>query len=73
MAIYNNQVTARTAARNAASQLAPALTDGNIAFSSANCPVGTQMTITITYPLTTMTGIAGPFTLTGTGTMLCGG
>jgi Flp pilus assembly protein TadG len=73
MAINNSQATARTAAKNAATQLSPALADGNIAFSAANCTVGTQMTVTISYSLSTMTGIAGPFGMTGKGTMLCGG
>lgn len=73
MAINNSQATARTAAKNAATQLSPALTDVNIAFSAANCAVGTQITVTITYSLSTMTGIAGPFGMTGKGTMLCGG
>lgn len=73
MAINNSQGAARTAAKNAATQLDPALADGNIAFSSASCSIGAQMTVTITYSLSTMTGIAGPFALTGKGTMLCGG
>ncbi|GAA1269377.1 TadE/TadG family type IV pilus assembly protein [Arthrobacter pascens] len=73
MAINNSQTSALTAAKNAATQLSPALTDGNIAFSAANCAVGAQMTVTITYSLSTMTGIAGPFGMTGKGTMLCGG
>lgn len=73
MAINNSQTSALTAAKNAATQLSPALTDGNITFSAANCAVGSQMTVTITYSLSTMTGIAGPFGMTGRGTMLCGG
>jgi Flp pilus assembly protein TadG len=73
MAINNSQATARTAAQNAAVQLNPALADGDVAFSATNCSVGAQMTVTITYSLSTMTGIAGPFTITGKGTMLCGG
>ncbi|KRE64305.1 pilus assembly protein TadE [Arthrobacter sp. Soil736] len=73
MAINNSQTTARAAAKNAATQIRPALADGNIAFSAANCAVGSQMTVTISYSLSTMTGIAGPFAMTGIGTMLCGG
>jgi hypothetical protein len=73
MAINNNQTTAKTAAKNAASQLAPALADANIAFSAADCTAGSQMTVTVSYNLSTLTGIAGPFALTGKGTMLCGG
>jgi Flp pilus assembly protein TadG len=73
MAINNSQASARTAAKTAAGQLNPALVDGNITFSSATCSVGSQMTVTISYNLSTMTGIAGPFAMSGRGTMLCGG
>ena len=73
MAINNSQTTARAATKNAAAQLSPALADANIVFSTATCSVDTQMTVTINYSLTTVTGIAGPFAMTGRGTMLCGG
>lgn len=73
MAINNSQTSARTAAKNAASQLSPALADSNISFSATSCTVGAQTTVTIRYTLSTMTGIAGPFAMTGRGTMLCGG
>lgn len=78
MAVTGNQTTARSAAKNAAVSLSPALQDTNISFG-APCPstvsTGTspQTTITITYSLSTLTGIAGPFTMTGKGAMLCGG
>ncbi|WP_307104279.1 TadE/TadG family type IV pilus assembly protein [Arthrobacter globiformis] len=73
MAINNSQTTARSAAKNAASQLGAALADGNITFSATDCTVGTQMTVTVSYNLNTLTGIAGPFAMRGKGTMLCGG
>lgn len=77
MAITKNQDTARAAAKNAASQLNPALQNDNFTFSlmsgTANCPADDQTTVTISYNLSTMTGIAGPFALTGKGSMLCGG
>jgi Flp pilus assembly protein TadG len=73
MAINNSQATARTAAKTAATQLNPALVDGNVTFSATDCTVGTQITVTVSYSLSTMTGIAGPFAMTGKGTMLCGG
>lgn len=73
MAISGIQSDARTAAKNAAVSLQPALTDANITFGSATCTPNAQMTITITYSLSTMTGIAGPFAMTGKGAMLCGG
>jgi Flp pilus assembly protein TadG len=78
LAVTGNQVTARSAAKNVAVSLNPALQDSNISFGSP-CPstvsAGTspQATITITYSLSTLTGIAGPFTMTGKGAMLCGG
>jgi Flp pilus assembly protein TadG len=73
MAINNSQASATTAAKAAATQLSPALADGNISFSAVSCTVGSQMTVTISYSLSTMTGIAGPFAMKGKGTMLCGG
>jgi Flp pilus assembly protein TadG len=78
MAISNIQATARTAAKNTAVSLQPGLVDTDIAFNNldtgtAACAPGNRITITITYNLSTMTGIAGPFPLTGKGAMLCGG
>ncbi|MCO4263363.1 pilus assembly protein [Pseudarthrobacter sp. MDT3-26] len=78
MAISGIQSDARTAAKNTAIALQPSLVDTNIAFKNldtgtATCAPGNRMTITITYSLSTMTGIAGPFAMTGKGAMLCGG
>lgn len=73
MAISGDKTAARTAAKNAAVSLVPALTDANISFGGATCSPGAQISITITYTLSTMTGIAGPFPMTGKGAMLCGG
>jgi len=73
MAIGNSPAAARTAAKIASSALKPALTDTNITISPATCTTGTQVSLKITYSLTTMTGIAGPFTMEGKGVMLCGG
>ncbi|WP_026535846.1 TadE family protein [Arthrobacter sp. H14] len=73
MAISNNPTAAKTAAKNAAPSLNPSLSASNITISPAACTPGTQATVTITYSLDTITGIAGPFTLTGKGVMLCGG
>lgn len=71
MAISNNAAAAKTAAKNAAASLNPALADGNITVGT--CSPGAQVTVTIKYTLTTLTGIAGPFSMTGRGVMLCGG
>jgi Flp pilus assembly protein TadG len=73
MAITGDKTAARTAAKNTAVSLVPALTDSNISFGGATCSPGAQISITITYTLSTLTGIAGPFTMTGKGAMLCGG
>jgi Flp pilus assembly protein TadG len=73
MAIGNSPAAARTAAKNSAAALKPALADTNITISPATCTTGTQVTVKITYSLATMTGIAGPFTMEGKGVMLCGG
>lgn len=83
MAIDNNQTAALTATKNAADTLSPKLMNSNvtIAFQTipittpapTSCAPGSQVTVTIRYSLSTMTGIAGPFAMTGKGTMLCGG
>jgi Flp pilus assembly protein TadG len=73
MAINNSQTAAKTVAQSAASALYPRLGDSDFSFSSNNCVIGSPVTVTISYKFSTLTGIAGPFTLTGTGTMLCGG
>ncbi|GAC1606058.1 MAG: hypothetical protein NVS3B6_18940 [Pseudarthrobacter sp.] len=78
MAIANDPAATKTAAENTAVSLEPRLADGDIAFKNldtgtATCAPGNRMTITITYNLSTMTGIAGPFAMSGQGAMLCGG
>jgi Flp pilus assembly protein TadG len=73
MAISNDQTAAKTAAKNAAVALNPQLTDTNFTFSPASCTSGAQMSVTIKYTLSTLTGIAGPFPMQGVGVMVCGG
>ncbi|MCX6497445.1 MAG: pilus assembly protein [Arthrobacter sp.] len=83
MAIGGGPTAALSAAKSAATTLNPGLQDGKIVFSFQTTPSTTpaptacaaerQVTLTITYNLSTMTGIAGPFTMTGMGTMQCGG
>jgi hypothetical protein len=83
MAINNSESTAKAAAENVAGLLNPGLKDGNLVFKYQTTPATTpaptacaanvQVTLTINYSLTTMTGIAGPFPMKGTGTMQCGG
>ncbi|BAS16280.1 hypothetical protein AHiyo8_45830 [Arthrobacter sp. Hiyo8] len=73
MAISNDQTAAKTAAKNAAVSLNPGLADTNFTFSPASCTSGAQMSVTIKYTLSTLTGIAGPFPMQGVGVMVCGG
>ena len=73
MAIGNNPTAARAAGKNAAVGLQSALEDSNITISPTKCTTGAQVTITVTYTLSTMTRIAGPFPMEGKGVMLCGG
>ncbi|WAH95873.1 TadE/TadG family type IV pilus assembly protein [Arthrobacter sp. MMS18-M83] len=73
MAISNDQTAAKTAAKNAAVSLNPLLADTNFTFSPASCTSGAQMSVTIKYTLSTLTGIAGPFPMQGVGVMVCSG
>lgn len=78
MAISNSISAANTAAKSTAVSLQPALKDTDIKFKNldtgtTSCAPGNRMTITITYNLSTMTGVVGPFPMTGKGAMLCGG
>lgn len=80
MAITNVRADARTAATNALSPLTTTSTNPTFTFATsptvttpAVCAAGRQVTMTISYTLNTLTGIAGPFTMTGKGVMQCGG
>lgn len=83
MAINNSQSSAKAATKNVASALNPGLKDEKIVFTyqttpattpiPTSCAANVQVTVTIDYSLSTMTGIAGPFAMKGTGTMQCGG
>jgi Flp pilus assembly protein TadG len=75
MAIGND----KAAAQNAVIAVEPAFAAGTVTFKastpigSTTCTPGAQISVTVSYSLSTMTGIAGPFAMTGKGTMLCGG
>jgi hypothetical protein len=78
MAISNSVSAANKAAKDTAVSLQPVLKDTDIKFKNldtgtTSCAPGNRMTITISYNLSTMTGIAGPFPMTSKGAMLCGG
>jgi len=72
MAINNDPTAAKKAAQNAAASVST-IPVSNITLSTTTCSTGNQVTLTIKYTLSTITGIAGPFPMTGKGVMLCGG
>ena len=73
MAIANDPAGAKTAAKNAAASVSTTIPATDITLSTNACSTGAQVTLTINYKLSTITGIAGPFSMTGKGVMLCGG
>lgn len=83
VAITAVEADAIAAAINAAPTLNPMLKNTDVTLRYAAIPAmaptptaclpGRHVTVTVTYSLNTMTGIAGPFSMTGVGTMLCGG
>lgn len=73
MAINNDPTAAKTAAKNAAASVSTTIPTSDITLSTSTCSTGNQVTLTIKYTLSTITGIAGPFPMTGKGVMLCGG
>ena len=79
MAITNSKTQAETAARSAAGTLQLTSSNSTVTFttnpasSPATCATGRQVTLTFTYQMSSMTGIAGPFSMTGKGVMQCGG
>jgi Flp pilus assembly protein TadG len=78
MALQNDPVAARAAARNAAGSLNPGITDTQISISPLSCPTlnagSTSVRLTISYPMPYLTGFFGEdVDLTGTGVMRCNG
>lgn len=73
MAISNDPTGAKTAAKNAAASISTTIPNSDITLSTQVCSTGAQVTLTISYTLSSITGIAGPFPMTGKGVMLCGG
>lgn len=74
MALSSSVGDARAAALDAAPGLAPVLSAGDIAFSSATCPTGGDVTVTISYDKPFLTGLFGASVeLEGTATRRCGG
>lgn len=73
MAIGNDPAAAKNAAKTAAAPVSTTISTSDITLSTEVCSTGNQVTLTINYNLSTITGIAGPFPLKGKGVMLCGG
>lgn len=77
MAIHHSETNAATNARNSAVAAAPSvpLTAGSITISNATCATGTQVSVTVPYTVTLISGYLGfaPINLTGKGVMQCGG
>lgn len=71
MAINHNWTKAQAAGRAAATSLQPS--SMSFTTSSATCPKNTTVSITITYPLPTVTGLIDDLTLTSKAAMRCGG
>jgi Flp pilus assembly protein TadG len=76
MALRNDPAQARDAVQEAAAALSPGVTDAQIGISPAACPVagGTDVELTITYPMPFFTGFFGAeIELSGRGVMRCQG
>ena len=78
MALQNDPAAARTAVRNAAPTLDPAITDAQIAVTPAACPMTstgtTNVRVTVEYPMPFLTDFFGAsIELSGTGVMRCNG
>jgi Flp pilus assembly protein TadG len=74
LAVTGDAGAARSAALDAAPALVPALAPNDIAFSSATCSPGADITVTISYAKPFLTGLFGATVdLTGVATRRCGG
>ncbi|WP_251046553.1 TadE/TadG family type IV pilus assembly protein [Arthrobacter sp. ISL-85] len=73
MAIGNNPTAAATAVQTAAASISTTIPASAVTVSPTVCSTGVQVTVTVNYTLSSITGIAGPFAMTGKGVMLCGG
>ena len=78
MALQNDPAAARTAVRDAAPTLDPAVTDAQITVAPTACPptstTTTNVRVTVDYPMPFLTDFFGAdIDLTGTGVMRCNG
>jgi Flp pilus assembly protein TadG len=76
MAIKNDATAARNTARAASTDLTPTLTDAQITVSPSTCTSGSTVTVTITYPMSSLTGLYAPLmngnNIVSSGVMRCG-
>jgi Flp pilus assembly protein TadG len=78
MAIRNDPEAAKTRTVDSAVGLNPALQTSDVTIvtngpNTAVCSTGATATLTVKYTVSTLSGMFGPFTLTGKGVMRCGG
>ncbi len=77
MAVQNDLTATRSSVRAATPVLSPALTDAQITISPQTCAVGSTVTVTVKYPMGSITGLFNPLMngkqLTGIGVMRCSG
>jgi Flp pilus assembly protein TadG len=78
MALQNDQAAARSMAESVANSLTPGLTDAQISFTPASCPItytsGASVRMTISYRLPFMTGLFGAgVQMSASGAMRCNG
>lgn len=69
MAITNDQAQAKTQAQLAAPTVGPF----SASFSPSACTANQTMSVSIQYSMPSLTGIAGPWTVTGVSAMRCNG
>lgn len=70
MALQNNETSAKAAAQSAAASLGLTVSE----ISATACATGGTTTVTVTYPMTFVSGYFGTsITLTGKGVMRCNG
>lgn len=74
MAVENDPEAAISVASDAAVSLNPPIDASHVEIFPVTCEPGINVTVTIEYPFTFITGTFGPqITLTGQGLMRCGG
>lgn len=77
MALQNSPTAAKAATKAAAPGLSPALTDAQITITPATCVPGATVTVAVSYPASSLTGLLKPFldgkSLQASGVMRCNG